>query len=180
MDYRVTALDISAGMLRRLREAAARAQLDIEIVSGSAHEPPPGPFDVVMARLTLWTLPDPVSALSAWRAAAPDGRLLAFEGLWSGRGHVDALRRRGRRLVNSWRGLPAEHHAPYPAELSLKLPLAHDPSPQRSIERIEAAGWRVPQLTRLRDVEWARVLAVPPLERLLGVTPEYAIRARAD
>ena len=179
MGYEVTALDISAGMLACLREAAARASLEVEIVCAPADELPPGPFDAVMARLTLWTLPDPVSALRAWRAATPTGRLLAFEGLKTGRESVDSLRRRGRTLLARVQRLPAEHHAPYPAELSSALPLAHDPSPERLIEQVEAAGWRVPQLTRLRDVEFARRLALPPLERLLGVTPEYVIVARA-
>jgi hypothetical protein len=43
--------------------------------------------------------------------------------------------------------------------------------------RIEDAGWHAPDLSRLRDVEWARRLAVPPFERLFGATPEYLITA---
>jgi len=32
-------------------------------------------------------------------------------------------------------------------------------------------------LERLRDVEWAQKMMLPPLERILGVTPEFAIVA---
>jgi hypothetical protein len=42
---------------------------------------------------------------------------------------------------------------------------------------VEAAGWRSVRLERLRDVEWARAMVLPPLERMLGVTPEFAIIA---
>jgi SAM-dependent methyltransferase len=179
MDYRVTALDISEGMLARLRGAANRAEVDVHVVRGSAHRPPSGPFDAVMARLTLWTLPDPGAALEAWKAVAPEGRLLIFDGLWSHRDRLESARRRGRTLLHSWKRRPPEHHAPYPEELAVCLPLADDPSPERSIELIEAAGWQTPRLTRLRDVEFARGLALSSLERLLGVTPEYAILAHA-
>src|ERR1017187_5339248 len=72
LGYRVTALDISPGMLARLEAAAAAEGLDIETVCAPADQPPRGPFDAVIERLALWTLPDPVSALQAWkRIVAP-------------------------------------------------------------------------------------------------------------
>ena len=46
-------------------------------------------------------------------------------------------------------------------------------------ELVETAGWRAPRLERLRDVEWATTLALSPLERLLGVSPRFAIVADA-
>jgi len=179
MGYRVTALDISSGMLARLRDAAARESLQVDIVCAPADKLPSRSFDAVMERLTLWTLPDPRSALRAWRAAAPQGKLLAFEGLKGRYRSLGSLRPRARTLLARVQRLTPEHHGPYPAELSGALPLAHEPSPERLIDQIEAAGWRVPQLTRLRDVEFARRLPLSPLQRLLGVTPEYAIVAHA-
>lgn len=55
-----------------------------------------------------------------------------------------------------------------------------DVSPSSLVELITTAGWNDARLLRLRDVEWARQLALPPLDRLLGVTPEYAIVANAS
>src|SRR5262245_30250057 len=82
LGYQVTALDLSPGMLARLRESAEREDLRIVAVEGGAEQPPAGPFDAVIERHLLWTLPDPAAALTAWRQAAPAGRLVLFEGLW--------------------------------------------------------------------------------------------------
>lgn len=180
LGYEVTALDISTGMLERLRRAAAAEGLSIQTVCAPAHEPPPGPFDAVMERLALWTLPDPTRALTAWREVAP-GRLVAFEGLWAGGGrdYVEGIRRRARSLVHQRRQATPEHHAPYPPGLRETLPMGSDVSPTTLVDAITAGGWKAPELTRLRDVEWARLLHLSALDRLLGVTVEYAIVARA-
>lgn len=175
MGYEVTAVDISPGMLARLELAAAAEGLRIQIVCAPAHEPPTGPFDAVVERLALWTLPDPQRALAAWRDVTP-GRLVACEGLWTGRDYVEGLRRRARELLRRTRRLPREHHSPSP-QLQAALPPTNVVSPSAFIELLEPAGWRSPHLVRLRDVEWARQLALPPLDRLAGVTPEYAISA---
>ena len=63
-------------MLARLEAKAAAEQLPIETIEGSAGEPPSGAFDAVIERLLLWTLPDPVGALAAWREVCPTGRLI--------------------------------------------------------------------------------------------------------
>src|SRR5579863_10068783 len=60
LGHRVTALDLSPGMLARLRAAAAAEGLDVAVVTAPAHEPPDG-FDAVMERHVLWTLPDPAA-----------------------------------------------------------------------------------------------------------------------
>ncbi len=178
LGYEVTALDISPGMLARLQRTAADEGLHVQTVCAPAHEPPAGPFDAIMERLALWTLPDPEQALAAWREITP-GRLVAFEGLWTGRDYVEGVRRRARGLLRRARRVAPEHHAPAP-ELQAALPSTGDVSPNAFVELIEAAGWRCPELVRLRDVEWSRRLALPPLDRLAGVTPEYAITARAQ
>jgi hypothetical protein len=162
-------------MLAHLQRAAADQGLDINIVCAGADEPPPGPFDAVIERLVLWALPDPKRALAAWREVTP-GRLVAFEGFWAGDDYVEALRRRGRELLRRARRLPPEHHIPSP-ELQAALPSAKDVSPNAFVEMIEGAGWQAPRLWRLRDVEWARLIGRPPLDRLAGVTPEFAISA---
>lgn len=179
LGHEVTALDVSAGMLAQLEASAAREGLRVQTVCAAAHEPPDGPFDAVIERLVMWTLPDPQAALSAWRAVTvPEGRLVVVESLWTGGSLGDAMRRRARNLLRTVRG-GREHHGEYPPELVGRLPLIRDPFPDRYLREIESAGWATPTLTRLRDVEFARLIALGRLEQLLGTTPQYAITAGA-
>jgi SAM-dependent methyltransferase len=178
LGHRVTALDIAPAMLERLRETAAREGLEVDTVEGPAEQPPAGPFDVVVERLLLWTLPNPVAALEAWRGAASGGRLVSFGSIWGPGYGLESIRERARnRLHRSRRPVP-EHHAPYDQDLVESLPFRGAAMPpERVVEAVEAAGWRAARLERLRDVESARVEALPPLERLLGVSRQFAVVA---
>jgi SAM-dependent methyltransferase len=177
LGHRVTALDLSAGMLDRLREAAERERLQVEVVEGGAETPPPGPFDAVVERHLLWTLPDPGAALAAWRAVAPAGRLVLFEGLWGGADPVERLREQAREGLRRLRGEPDHHHDHYDPAVWEALPLADGTHPDRLVELVEEAGWGPARLERLRDVEWAQLLGVAPAARLLGVAPRFAVVA---
>ena len=81
LGHRVTALDLSPGMLGVLGRSARREGLDVDIVEGPADRPT-GNFDAVIERHLVWALPDPRAALGAWRTAAPGGRLVLLESLW--------------------------------------------------------------------------------------------------
>lgn len=178
--HRVTALDVSSRMLERLAHKAAGEGLEIRVVQASAEEPPPGPFDVVMERHLLWTLPDPVAALRAWRAVAPAGRLVLVEGLWGRVDPSERLRGRARDLLARARRQHYEgHHAPYPVELRTAMPLGEGTTPSQLVELAAEAGWRDPQLVRLRDVEWAATVRLPLPERFLGASPRFLVTARA-
>jgi SAM-dependent methyltransferase len=177
LGHRVTALDLSSGMLGRLRAAAERDDLAVEAVEAAAESPPPGPFDVVVERHLLWTLPDPGAALAAWRAAAPAGRLVLFEGLWGRADPVEHLLEQTREGVRRLRREPDHHHDRYDPAVVEALPLAGGTHPDRLVELVEAAGWGPARLERLRDIEWARLLRQPPAARLLGVTPRFAVVA---
>ena len=180
LGYRVTAVDLSPGMLARAAEKAAERGVELTTVAAPATEPPVGPFDAVVERHLLWTTPDPVAALSAWRkVVAPGGRAVLFEGIfsrnslqWRARGMAaDGLRRA--------LGVADDHHAGYDAELLDALPLAGATSPEPLIRALTDAGWRSVRLERLRDVEWARRMAAPPmLGRLEGV-PQFVLVADA-
>ena len=174
---RVTAVDLSPGMLAGLRAAAERDDLAIEVVEGAAESPPPGQFDAVVERHLLWTLPDPGAALAAWRAVAPDGRLVLFEGLWGSADPIEVLRQRARGGLRRLLREPEHHHSSYPPEVLAALPLAAGTHPDRLVELVEAAGWGPVRLERLRDVEWAMRLRQPALARLLGLTPRFAVVA---
>jgi SAM-dependent methyltransferase len=177
LGHRVTALDLSGGMLERLRDKAAAEGLEVEVVEGGAEEPPPGPFDAVVERHLLWTLPDPGAALAAWRGVAPQGRLVLFEGLWGGADPLEALRGQARERLRRMRGEPDHHHDHYDPAVLEELPLSGGTHPDRLVELVEAAGWGPARLQRLRDVEWAHLLALAPGARLLGVTPRFAVVA---
>lgn len=177
LGHRVTALDVSERMLARLADKAGE---DVRTVVGEAADPPEGPFGAIVERHLLWTVPDPAGALAAWReVAAPDGRLVLFESLWGGADPVVARRQRLREWWRRLRGEPDHHHAPCPEEVRAAMPLGDGVHPDRVIPLLTEAGWHAPALHRLRDVEWARLLARPPLDRWLGTTPVYALTAEA-
>ncbi len=182
LGHRVTALDLSSQMLAKLSAAAEAEGLDIAVVVAPAHEPPMAPdghgFDAVIERHLLWTLPDPVAALRAWRAVvASNGRLVAIESMWGDSDRLEALRGRAWDLVKRWRGTAPDHHGPYPAAVRGALPLGTGTHP-RSVARLVAeSGWTAPRLVRLRDVEWTSKLEQRLPERLLGVVPRFAIVA---
>jgi len=175
LGYRVTALDLSPAMLDRLGEKARAAGLDISIVCGPADDPPAG-FDVIVERHLLWTLPDPLEALRAWRSAAPGGRLVLIESLWNSN-TLERARAGVRDAIRSLRGGPPDHHAPYPTELRARLPLGGGTPPSTLVTLATRAGWGTPQVSRLRDVEWAEATAGGRLQRLIGATGRFALSA---
>lgn len=177
LGHLVTALDLSPGMLAKLSDRAATEGLDITIVEGPAHEPPPGPFDAVIERHLLWTLPDPAATLAAWRAVAPGGRLAVFEGIWGDGDPVEALRRRGRGVVRKFARTNNGHHDDYPQALRRAMPLSGGTTPDDVVTAVTEAGWGPTCLTRLGDVEWTRLPSLPLAERSWGTTPMFVVTA---
>jgi SAM-dependent methyltransferase len=103
LGYRVTAVDLSAQMVKAAQTTARRSRLEIDVQQQDAEALSfaDDRFDVVVSRNLLWTLPDPQRALSDWRRVLrPGGHLLVSDGFWGNRG---------------WRDLP---------ELLAKLPQA--------------------------------------------------------
>lgn len=179
LGHRVVALDLSAAMLARLRVKAGAEGLDVEVVTGPADRPPDGPFDAVMERHLVWTLPDPVATLRAWRSVAPRGRLLLVEGIWGAADPVERARSWARARVAALLGQHHEHHAPYPAHIVAGAPLSGRTTPAAVAQIADQAGWRTPIVERLADVEWATRLTVGPLLRPFGVSPVFVVAAQA-
>jgi SAM-dependent methyltransferase len=178
LGYRVTALDLSEGMLARARDKLAGH--DVEFVVGPADRPPEGPFDAVVERNMLWTNPNPAGTLAAWRRVAREGgRLVALEPV-SGSRLVHELRDRAAELVRQALRIPHDHHDHYDPEIVAALPLAGADSPAPLIDAVRRAGWRGVGIERLRDVEWARKMAPPRLLSLLESVPLYALVAEAN
>ena len=176
LGHSVTSLDISSRMLARLERAASAEGLSIDIKVGPADAPPAG-FDAVMQRNLLWTLPDPVSTLQAWRQANPAGVLASFGGIWGGTDPWDRVMASARRTVGRLQGRFSDHHAPYSEEMLSSLPLGRGVSPEQEVDLALAAGWKQPRMRRLRDVEWAEARALGSVERLLGVPARYVVTA---
>jgi SAM-dependent methyltransferase len=177
LGHKVTAVDVSGAMLDHLRRKADAEGLVVDVVEGPAEEPPAGPFDAVVERHVLWTLGDPVGALRAWRAAAPEGRLLCIEGVWGDVDRVEALRAIGRRALRRLRGQADDHHAGYDPAVLATLPLGSGTPPSKVVEAVVASGWPDPWLERLHDVEWAATVDLPMPERLLGVPARFVVTA---
>jgi len=177
--YRVTALDLAPGMLAQLRAKAQHRGLGIEIVEANAAEPPRDGYDAVVERHLVWTLPDPRAALEAWRRAAPTGTLVLFESTWGANaGPSDQLRAHARVLLRRLRSAPSEHHAEYGADLRSELPFGSGTSPELLVRLVESTTWGPARVERLGDVEWATREALASVaERLLGVTPRFAVIA---
>jgi hypothetical protein len=57
------------------------------------------------------------------------------------------------------------------------LPLGTGTHPRAVADLVGKAGWTAPRLARLRDVDWASTLEQRFPERLLGVTPKFAVVA---
>jgi ubiquinone/menaquinone biosynthesis C-methylase UbiE len=179
LGYEVTALDLSPGMLGRAELKAKERGLDerMRFVVGSATEPPEGPFDAVIERHVLWTMPDPVGAMARWREVSR--RLVLFEGVW---GETDLRRRLKDLLADALRrimAVPDDHHAPYPEDVLAELPLARLPSPLPLIDAVYEAGWSAVRIKRLRDVEWAAKLHEPWPLGSLEARPRYTLVADA-
>lgn len=177
LGHRVTALDVSEAMLDRARRKVTG--FDVEFVVAPADRPPAGPFDAVVERNMLWTNPDPMGTLGAWRAAVrPGGPLLLLEGLHD-RGAIHQVREWVAAAVRRTMGIAEGHHDQYDREVLGALPLAGVASPAPFVDAVHRAGWSAVRLERLRDVEWARRMAPPRLLGLLETPPLFALAADA-
>lgn len=175
--YQVTAMDLSPGMLEMLRAKAARLGLEVQTVQADAVSPPAGPFDAVVERHLLWTLPDPAAALAAWRQAAPTGRLALVEGTWSKTGGIEGLQAEARALAGRIRGAEPGHHGHYTDRVVSALPHANGITPAEMVALVQASPWGQARLERLRDVEWAALDGRSLVDQLLGTNPRWAVTA---
>ena len=116
LGHRVTGLDIAPAMLAHARDNARRRGLDITFVEGDAVRPAVdgAPFDVLVSRYVLWTLPDVDTALGNWRRLLrPGGRLAVVDAPWHAGGmqHPDTDRGPAlRRAPRPGAGRSGRHH----------------------------------------------------------------------
>jgi ubiquinone/menaquinone biosynthesis C-methylase UbiE len=181
LGHRVTAFDISPGMLAHAKRKASQHGLALTTVVGHAEEPPAGPFDAVVERHLLWTLPDPTCALESWRrVAVPGGRLVLYEGRWGRLGRAARTRRATAELARRFMQAGPDHHSAYDEDVLSALPLAGGIDVDAAVSTVERAGWTAPRVERLREVERAYRVASPPLLGWLESIPRFAVLAHAD
>ena len=78
-------IDLSEEMLAAARRKAENTGLPVAFRRGDAEAPPQdgAPYDVVLERHVIWTLPQPRQAVRAWRALLkPGGLLILIEGIF--------------------------------------------------------------------------------------------------
>jgi SAM-dependent methyltransferase len=180
--YQVTAMDLSPGMLGRLRAKATVRGLAIQVIEADAEHPPAGDFGAVVERHLMWTLPDPAKALAAWHSVAPASRLVLIEGTWGTRGAPPAelMRQRARQLARSLQPPRHAHHDEYSPRLKAALPHADGLTPDELVTLAEASSWGKAgraRIERLRDVEWAMADGMSLLDALIGPQPRWAVVA---
>jgi SAM-dependent methyltransferase len=179
LGYEVTALDLSPGMLAHGERKAVERGLELRTVVGPADQPPEGPFDAVIERHLLWTLPDPVETLARWHdVTEPGGRLVLYEGRWGAKGLGHSVRLRARDAVRRVSRTASEHHGEYDPETIAALPMAGGIDVDVIVEATVLGGWRAARLERLRDVEWAYRAASPPVLGWLESVPRFAVIAQ--
>lgn len=182
LGYQVTAADLSEEMLAVLRSKADRLGLNIRTLKADVAHPPSGEtFDAVVERDILWTLPEPDTALAAWRDAAPAGRLVLIEATWGRTKGVADLQNRARVLVNGslrWiRGVKPHQHDKYPVDIVQALPYVNGILPVEAVCLVENSPWGPARFERLSDVERATMSDRSLLGQLLGMARRWAVSA---
>ncbi|HLO04512.1 MAG TPA: class I SAM-dependent methyltransferase [Symbiobacteriaceae bacterium] len=85
LGHAVTGIDLAPEMIAIARQKAELHGCNVQFRVGDAERvaEQDESFDLVVARHLLWTLPDPVRAVTEWlRVLRPDGRLVLIEGHW--------------------------------------------------------------------------------------------------
>jgi SAM-dependent methyltransferase len=176
--HQVTALDLSPAMLEQLGASARTEGLEVTLAEGRAEEAPPGPFDVVVERHLLWTLPQPEAVLGTWRSVTR--RLVLIESVWGdGAPGVERRKAKLRRRLRQLRGVPPDHHADYPEDVRGSLPFGRGTPPGAVLDVVRAAGFVDAAVESLGEVEAAERRVLPLPDRLLGVAPRFAVTAAA-
>jgi ubiquinone/menaquinone biosynthesis C-methylase UbiE len=130
----VTGVDAAPGMVWRARAKAEAAGVRARFLRGEAADPPVGdrPFDTVLERHVVWTLPDPHRALRRWVSLLrPEGRLVLVEGRWRESGESTAPYVAGAESLPWQGGVGAEELADAVAPLVRDLrvvPLSDEPA----------------------------------------------------
>jgi SAM-dependent methyltransferase len=149
LGHRVTGIDLSEGMLELARSHGAGRANPPLILTGDAVAPdfPPGSYDAVVGRYVMWTLREPVVAVTNWkRLLRPGGVVAMVDSVWFGDG-LGSL---------------------YGERPTGRLPLADARSIEETAAALRAAG--------LLDVVVTPLDEVLDLDRQHGVAPGHEVQ----
>jgi ubiquinone/menaquinone biosynthesis C-methylase UbiE len=85
LGHTAVGIDLSAEMLAEAQRKADTSGLAVTFRLGDAEAPPAdgAPYDVIVERHLIWTLPQPTEAIRAWHALLkPGGLLVLIEGIF--------------------------------------------------------------------------------------------------
>jgi 2-polyprenyl-3-methyl-5-hydroxy-6-metoxy-1,4-benzoquinol methylase len=85
LGHEVTGVDLSPAMIEQAKAKAnaAGCVIDFRVMNAAQPESFPLPFDVLLCRHLLWTLPEPHLVLQRWaNLLQPEGRMVLIEGHW--------------------------------------------------------------------------------------------------
>jgi ubiquinone/menaquinone biosynthesis C-methylase UbiE len=143
-DATITGVELSPAMLAIARKRAADLGREVDLREGDAEHLPfaDASFDTVVCALSLCTIPDPAAAISEMRRVlVPGGRLLLLD-------HVGS----------TW---PPIYAAQWLLE-RLTIRLAGEHFTRRQLPLVEAAGFEVVEVERLKAGSVERILARKP------------------
>jgi ubiquinone/menaquinone biosynthesis C-methylase UbiE len=85
LGHTAVGIDLAEEMLAAAQQKAASSGLPVTFQRGDAEAPPPdgAPYDVILERHVIWTLPQPREAVQAWcELLKPGGLLILIEGIF--------------------------------------------------------------------------------------------------
>lgn len=94
LGHTAVGVDLADDMLAQAQRKAAASAFDVTFCRGDAENPPRdgAPYDVIIERHVIWTLPQPQLAVQAWHALLkPGGRVILIEGIFDMPSHTDTI-----------------------------------------------------------------------------------------
>jgi ubiquinone/menaquinone biosynthesis C-methylase UbiE len=183
LGHDVTGVDISGAMLTQAESATARAGLSVNFVAcGSELDAVASrPFDAIVCRHLLWTLPQPERTLRRWRDVLPDcGRIVAIDGTWFPTQGIDrALARTGRALRRVSRRPRNHGSGVYDKRGPERFPLAVMRSPEPLHNCFERAGLQHVRSEYLDGIDAVERSVIPLADRLANRWRRFLVEGSA-
>ena len=181
MGHRLTAMDITDGMLEKARSKAVESNLDIDFHIGDAEELPfpSESFDCVVCRWLLWTLPNPEKAITHWsRVLRNGGLIICIDGQWN----YSSLKGKLKKLCRKAAIFIYEKNNPnnlgYDLHINESLPFSTGVAPEEAGNLFEYAGLENISTETLTEIRKIRAKNMRLLYRLALQPATFLIKGR--
>ena len=94
LGHTAVGVDLADDMLAQAQCKAAASPFNVTFRRGDAENPPRdgAPYDVIIERHVVWTLPEPQRAMRVWRELLkPGGQVVLIEGIFDMPSHTDTI-----------------------------------------------------------------------------------------